>query len=153
MTKLLPLILMSFALVGLGAFVGYGFEKGAVKSAVDQKVNEIVQGYNIVPRSRLFVSWTNNANGIVSEVTSTSITVERDNEKLTVPVTENTVVERRGVDEQGALTGSSEPMSFLDLKGGENVILVVLANDKGDLTADRIFVLPSVTNLPPPSQN
>jgi hypothetical protein len=118
--------------------------------AGDQK--EILQNYNIVPRSKLFSGWTNNVIGNVTAITPTSMTVEKNGEKLVISIVASTKIERNLADAKGAVVDSKKPVSFSDIKTGENVVVIVSVNDKGDLTAERVFLLPLLPPPPPASQ-
>ena len=143
---------MGIVLVGVGALLGYGVGNEQAKLAGEQKINEITQNYNIVPRSKLFSNWTNNVIGSVAEITPTSMTIEKDGEKLSISIAESTKIERSLADAKGAVLDSQKPVSFSDIKTGENIVVVVSANDKGDLTAERVFLLPAPPASPPSSQ-
>ncbi len=148
--KSIPPIFIGIALVGLGAFAGYAVNQIAVKITVDQKVSEIIQGHAFVPSSKLFSDWVNNAVGNVAEITPASITVEKDGEKLSIPIGKDTKIERRAVDANGVLLDSSEPVSLSDIKTGDSIFVGISVNDDGDVIAERIFVLPPSPVTPPP---
>ncbi len=151
--KLIVSLLIGIVLLGLGALVGYGVGKEQAKLVGDQKANKITQDYNLVPRSKLFFGkWTNNVAGNVTEITPTSITVETKGEKLSALTTENTDAIRKVLNKDGVLVDSSDALVLSDVKVGDFVNVIVSANDKGNLLAERIFVIPIPPGTPPSSQ-
>ncbi|MBI2452918.1 MAG: hypothetical protein HY603_01545 [Parcubacteria group bacterium] len=139
-------ILIGVVLVGVGVLVGYGVGKEQAKLAGYQNVSETTGDFNVVPRSKLFLGkWTNNAVGNVTEITPTLITVEKDGEKFSVPMTENTKAARKVLNKDGVLVDSPDALKLSDVKVGDFVNVVVSVNDKGEPTAERVFVVP----LPP----
>ncbi|MDO8655195.1 MAG: hypothetical protein Q7R48_02085 [bacterium] len=147
--KSIPPIFIGIALIGLGAFTGYAVSQVAEKATVDQKVSEIIQGRAFVPSSKLFSGWVNNVIGNVAEITPTSITVEKDGEKLSISIVKSTKIERRAVDANGVLVDSPEPASLSDIKNGDSIFVGISVNDDGDVIAERIFVLPPPPVTPP----
>lgn len=147
--KSIPPIFIGIALIGLGALAGYAVNQAVVKTTVDQKVSEIIQGRAFVPDSKLFAGWINNATGNVVEITPTSIILEKDGEKLSIVIGKSTKIEKRAVDAKGVLIDSSEPASLSDIKNGDAVFVSIAVNDDGNAIAERIFVLPPPPVAPP----
>ena len=141
-TKPILFIILVAVLVGLGAFLGYrvGLEEG--KGLESSKLDEILEKYIILPRSELFGPWQNTVTGTVTEFTPQSITIERSSVSFSVSLTGNTRILRRSLDESGIPLDSGDNLSLSDVEIGNSVAVVISANDKGDLTAERIFILP-----------
>ena len=147
--KTIVSILIGIVLVGLGALLGYGIGRERAKLAGDQKINEITRNYDVVPSSKLFLGkWRNNAAGNVTEITPASITIEKDGEKFSSPMTKDTKATRKVRDKNGVLVDSPDALGLSEIKVGDFVNVVVSANDKGDLTAERVFVLPTPPKIP-----
>ncbi len=140
-------ILIGIVLIGLGVLLGYGVGKEQAKLTGDQNT----QSY-IVPRANILGAWTNNAAGNVTEITPTSISIEGAGEELSASLVKNIQVTRKVLDKDNVLVDSPDVAGLSDVKVGDFVNVIVSANDKGELTAQRMFLIPIPPGTPPSSQ-
>lgn len=135
----------SFLLVGVAAFA-LGILLGVSVQGGQEAQNESGSGSEqesvSLPDSPVLGEWTNNAVGNIAEITSDTITIERNGSLFSAPLHSDIPVTKRVSGDNGPVDAPDE-VTVSDLKVGDLAAVVIAVREGGDTETRRIFLLPN----------